>query len=73
MGGPDSKDDTGCYNFASIMDILESQGMKLDKPILFTNAVEVADGFHFYYNNEKVDKLATAEVFNIGDSTGFES
>ena len=34
------------------MDILAEQGMNLEKPILFSNAVEVADGFHFYYNTD---------------------
>jgi hypothetical protein len=56
-------------------DILTSQGLALEKKkLIISIVVEVADGFHFYYNTEAGDdKLATAEVFNIGDSTGFES
>ena len=72
-GGPGKEADTGCYNFASIMDILDSQGMDLSKPILFSNKVEVGDGFHFYYNKDKESKLATAETYNIPSSTNFES
>ena len=78
MGGMNGKiavpEDTGCYNFASIIEILESQGMILEKkPIIFSNVVEVADGFHFYYNAEKVDKLEIAEIFDVSGSTNSES
>jgi len=66
-------EDTGCYNFASIIDILESQGMNLEKPMIFTNEVEVADGFHFHYNADKEDKLEIAEIFDVADSTNSES
>ena len=56
------------------MDILESQGMNLSKPILFSNKVEVGDGFHFYYNNDAdKEKLELAEIFDIVDSTISES
>ena len=48
--------------------------MKLEKPILFSNAVEVADGFHFYYNTDDSKlKLDIAEVFDVEDSTKSES
>ena len=55
------------------MDILASQGMDLAKPILFSNLVEVLDGYHFYYKAATDDKLANAEIFDIIDSTNFES
>ena len=73
IGSRDDLNDTGCYKFASIMDILASQGMDLAKPILFSNLVEVLDGYHFYYNAATDDKLANAEIFDIIDSTNFES
>ncbi len=46
----------------------------VDRNLHFLNVVDVVDGFHFYYNDDKgVEKLAAGEVFNIDHSTLFES
>lgn len=72
QGGYDNANDTGCYMFASFIDILSAQGFK-DTTTTFMNEVEVADGFHFYYNNDAGPKLAAGEAFDIEESTLFES
>jgi hypothetical protein len=58
--------------FASFVDILTAQGLK-DTKTTFMNEVEVADGFHFYYNNDEGKKMAAGEAFNIENSTFDES
>jgi hypothetical protein len=58
--------------FASFLDILTAQGFK-DTTTIFMNEVEVADGFHFYYNNDAEVKMAPGEAFDIENSTLFES
>jgi hypothetical protein len=66
QGSKDSKEDTGCYLFASLRNILNDQGIDLSKELNFLNTVEVADGFHFYYNNDDdYTKLDEGEVYNI--------
>jgi hypothetical protein len=72
QGGFDNANDTGCYMFASFIDILSAQGFK-DTTTTFMNEVEVADGFHFYYNNDAGPKMAPGEAFDINNSTLFES
>lgn len=72
QGGYNDANDTGCYMFASFVDILTAQGLK-DTTTTFMNDVEVADGFHFYYNNDAGTKMAAGEAFNIEFSTAFES
>ena len=72
QGGYNNENDTGCYMFASFVDILSAQGLKNTKTT-FMNEVEVADGFHFYYNNDAETKMAAGEAFNVEFSTAFES
>jgi hypothetical protein len=47
--------------------------MNVNEKLHFINVVDVVDGFHFYYNDNKDVKLADAEIFDIDNSTNFES